>query len=114
MKKILERRGTENEVLAPESPWVFPSTTSKSGHIEEPKLGRTEKEIVVVPFSIHGLRHTWMTAANAVGLSPYDIQMLANHAPPRRSVTAGYIGPHVEALRASQQRMTDYLVGILA
>ena len=35
--------------------------------------------------------------------------MLANHGLPKGDVTAGYIGPHLAALRASQQRVTDYL-----
>jgi integrase len=106
---ILRRRGVDNEQLVSDSPWVFPSFTAESGHITEPKLTPKEKEQMAVPFSIHGLRHTWMTAANAAGLSQYDIKMLANHGLPKGDVTAGYIGSHLEALRASQQRVTDYL-----
>jgi integrase len=111
--EILERRKTENEQVIENSAWVFPSPMAKSGHISEPKLKQKEKEKVEVAFSIHGLRHTWMTAANAAGLSPYDIKMLANHGLPKGDVTAGYIGAHVEALRASQQRVTDYLRSII-
>ena len=107
--EILKRRKTDNEQLVPDSPWVFPSPKSKAGHISEPKLKPNQKSAMKVPFSIHGLRHTWMTAANAAGLSPYDIKMLANHGLPRGDVTAGYIGPHLEALRACQQKVTDYL-----
>jgi integrase len=111
--EILQRRQAENEQLSPDSPWVFPSARSRSGHISEPKLKPNHKAAMAVPFSIHGLRHTWMTAANAAGLSPYDIKMLANHSLPKGDVTAGYIGAHTESLRASQQRVTDYLRSLI-
>ncbi|GAB6051226.1 tyrosine-type recombinase/integrase [Magnetospira thiophila] len=107
--KILLRRKSENDLIAEDSPWVFPAAGTKAGHIAEPKLSPKEKAAMAVPFSIHGLRHTWMSAANAAGLSPYDMKMLANHSLPKGDVTAGYISPHTEALRASQQRVTDYL-----
>ena len=107
--QILIQRKEENEQLAPNSPWVFPAERSKSGHIEEPKLSSAERKVVTVPFTVHGLRHTWVTAANAAGISPYDIQMLANHAPPKGSVTAGYIGAHIDALRLVQDRIACYI-----
>lgn len=111
--EMLRRRRVENEKLTPDSPWVFPSDKSKAGHIAEPKLTQAQKANVVVPFSVHGLRHTWITAANAAGLSSYDIKMLTNHMLPKGDVTAGYIGLHMEALRASQQRVTDYLRSLI-
>ena len=111
--EMLRRRRVENEKLTPHGPWVFPSDKSKSGHIAEPKLTPVQKANVVVPFSVHGLRHTWVTAANAAGLSSYDIKMLTNHMLPKGDVTAGYIGLHMEALRASQQRVTDYLRSLI-
>jgi integrase len=111
--EILQRRRAENEQLFPGNPWVFPSARSRSGHISEPKLNPNQKVAMTVPFSIHGLRHTWMTAANAAGLSQYDIKMLANHSLPKGDVTAGYIGAHTESLRASQQRVTDYLRSLI-
>ena len=107
--EVLQRRLVENKKLTPDSPWVFPADKSKTGHIAEPKLKPAHKANMAVPFSVHGLRHTWVTAANAAGLSSYDIKMLTNHMLPKGDVTAGYIGPHIEALRASQQRVTDYL-----
>ena len=107
--EVLHRRQVENEKLVAESPWVFPATKSKAGHISEPKLKPSQKAAMAVPFSVHGLRHTWMTAANAAKISPYDIKMLANHSLPKGDVTARYIDSDVEALRASQQTVTDYL-----
>ena len=111
--EILLRWQVENEKLTPDSPWAFSSDKSKTGHIAEPKLTPAQKASLVVPFSVHGLRHTWITAANAAGLSPYDIKMLTNHMLPKGDVTAGYIGLHMEALRASQQRVTDYLRNLI-
>ena len=107
--EVLGRRRVENEKLTSNSPWVFPADKSKTGHVEEPKLTPAQKAKMAVPFSVHKLRHTWATAANAARLSSYDIKMLTNHTLPKGDVTAGYIGPHTEALRASQQRVTDYL-----
>jgi integrase len=106
---ILNRRNAENGQLVSDSPWVFPSPNSKAGHISEPKLKPSQIANMKVPFSVHGLRHTWMTAANAAGLSPYDIKMLANHGLPKGDVTAGYIDAHLDALRERQQAVTDYL-----
>jgi integrase len=109
MLDILKRRKAENSKIVSDSPWVFPSPRSKTGHISEPKLKPNQSEAMKVPFSIHGLRHTWMTAANAAGLSPYDIKMLANHVLPKGDVTARYIDAHFDALRKRQQEVTDYL-----
>ncbi|MGY8936295.1 MAG: hypothetical protein ACKVG6_09430 [Alphaproteobacteria bacterium] len=55
---------------------------------------------MAVPFKIHSLRHTWIAAANAAGLSPYDIKMLAKHSLPKgdmRVVEAGL--PHRFAIK---------------
>jgi len=109
MLDILNRRKVDNEKLVPNSPWAFPSPKSEAGHISEPKLKPTQIAAMKVPFSIHGLRHTWMTAANAAGISPYDIKMLANHGLPKGDVTARYIGAHFDALKERQQEVTDYL-----
>jgi integrase len=106
---VLQRRKIDNEMLVTNSPWVFPSPKAKAGHISEPKLQPNQKANMKVPFSTHGLRHTWMTAANAAKLSPYDIKMLANHGLPKGDSTAGYIDAHLEALRGRQQQVTDYL-----
>jgi len=105
MIEILKRRMIENEIFFPKSLWVFPAKSS-SGHIAEPK----EKSI---KWSCHRLRDTYTTAANSAGLSPYDIETLTNHRPPKSSVTAGYINQGIEQLRDSQQKVTDYLLNIL-
>jgi len=93
----------ERRLAATNGEWLFPGI-GKSGHIEDP---RTEK--VQVEFTIHGLRNTYVSAASAAGVSPYHSKLLSNHALPKNDVHAGYISKDVDALRASQQRITDYL-----
>ena len=66
--KLLKARKEENDAFFPGNPWVFPSQ-SKTGHIAEPK----ERSLTWSP---HRLRDTYTTAANAVGLSPYDLSLI--------------------------------------
>ena len=100
--ELLKQRKEGNEPFFPNSPWVFPANTKK-GHVTEPK----ERSI---KWSPHRLRDTYTTAANSAGLSPYDIESLTNHRPPKSTVTAGYINQGVEGLRVPQQKVTDYLL----
>ncbi len=95
---IVERR-----LAATNSEWLFPGS-GKSGHIRDP---RTQK--VQVNYTIHGLRNTYISAASAAGVSPYHSKLLSNHSLPKNDVHAGYVSKDVDALRPSQQRITDYL-----
>ena len=103
---ILMRRVMENQRMFGDTcQWVFP-TRSNSGEIiplQEPKEQRRDMP------SPHRLRDTYTTAANSAGLSPYDIDVLTNHRPPKGSVTAGYIRQDFEHLRQQQQKVADYL-----
>jgi integrase len=84
--------------------WLFPSQTSKGGHIVDPRT-----DDVCVPFTPHGLRHTYISAAAQAKVSPYHTKLLVNHKLPSNDVTAGYIQTDdVDALRPSQQAITDY------
>jgi len=104
--EILERRKKQNAILFGDNcPWVFPTYSKKHQliPIQEPKEQRRDMP------SPHRLRDTYTTAANGAGLSPYDIDVLTNHRPPKGSVTAGYIRQDFEYLRVQQQRVTNYL-----
>lgn len=89
----------------PNSPYVFPAE-SASGHISEPKVKLS------VPFSIHGLRHTFITQAYQLGIPEPVIQVLVNHAVSARSsrkITRNYYTPDIDYLRGPMQQITDRL-----
>ena len=102
--EILKRRKEENKIVFDKSEWAFPTFDAKGNptHIKEPKEYKRG-----LP-SPHRLRDTYTTAANAAGLSPYDIDVLTNHRPPKGSVTAGYIRQDFKHLKKEQQKIADY------
>jgi site-specific recombinase XerD len=92
----------------PDSPFIFPAE-STSGHISEPKVKLS------VPFSIHGLRHTFITQAYQLGIPEPVIQVLVNHAVSARSsrkITRNYYTPDIEYLRGPMQQITNRLLSI--
>ncbi len=113
--ELLQRRAKQNvEELGTDCPWVFPSVTSESGHLEEEKLIASEPKLFTQHWSPHTLRHSWITNADQkIKISDAHQRALTNHKP-RRSKNgdahAGYIHPDLDDLRVSQQRMTDYLL----
>ena len=88
------------------SEWAFPAN-SGSGHIVA--LLPTEKDGFTLTFTVHGLRATFISAAAAAGVNPYHAQLLANHRVRKGDVHGGYIRADVDALRQSQQKVTDFL-----
>lgn len=95
-------------LAATNSKWLFPSETSESGHIEDPRPDPVA-DGMTVPFTIHGLRATYISAAHAAGVSDRHAQLLANHAVHSSDVHGGYILPDPDALRPSQERVTAFL-----
>jgi integrase len=79
--QVLERVRQETAPL--ESPFVFPSTTSKSGHIEE--MRRTDE----FPHAPHAMRHTYRTWALEAGVDFQTVTLLMNHRP--AGVSWGYV-----------------------
>lgn len=135
MIKILKARRIENESLfEDDGGWVFPARASKDSddckhpcylcpdlglpahakgtvtHIAEPK-GRSAKNTALV--APHRLRDTYTSALAELKdppLSPFVIDVLTNHRPPRGSVTAGYIDLPIEHLAECQERVTKLLL----
>ncbi len=89
--------------------YVFPGS-GKTGHITKPK--RVMQEITkktCVRFTIHDLRRSFTTTADALDLSAYAVKRLINHST-AGDVTAGYIIHSIDRLRDPMQRITDRLL----
>lgn len=91
-------------------PYVFPSATSKTGHLINPyKPIEKVRERSGIYFTLHDLRRTFITIAEGLDISSYAVKRLVNHKM-RTGVTAGYIVSDVERLRKPMQAITDFIL----
>jgi integrase len=105
--EILERRDAQRV-----NAFVFPGR-GPAGYLVEPK--RHIAKVVAassVQFSLHDLRRTFITAAEALDVPPYAIKRLVNHKM-ANDVTAGYIISDLERLRAPMERVATFLQSAL-
>ncbi len=104
---ILERRQA-----ARTNAFVFPGR-GPTGYLVEPKR-QIEKVIAAssLHFTLHDLRRTFITAAEALDVPPYAIKRLVNHKM-ANDVTAGYIVSDLERLRAPMERVATFLEAAL-
>jgi integrase len=92
-----------------DSEFVFAGEGSR-GHLVSPKKAvRKAIEVSGVSFTLHDLRRTFITIAESLDIPGYALKRLLNHAD-GADVTAGYIVPSVERLRAPMAKITDYLL----
>ncbi len=89
-----------------ESEWLWPSETSKSGRIAEPK--RSE---VPSPHAWRHLARTWMVAA---GVPMQESMLLVGHALPGLSARYVHADQLTEAIRPWAERYEEWLFGQLA
>ncbi len=114
--EILARRRAGGEVMhADLRDWVFPSLTSKSGHVEEPRAhyaGITK--VGGAKFWFHALRNAFITVAERELMLPRSLtKRLVNHARPQ-DVTEGYAADWtVEQLREPAQRVADRIDALM-
>jgi integrase len=103
---LAERKRKNDEAFGEDCPWVFPSATAASGHIEEPR-----EKFDGIAWTPHDLRRWYITTAESLDVSPLSIKMLVNHRVPG-DITARYLQTEVERLRPVQQAITDKLVAL--
>ncbi len=130
---ILGARQAGNVELGDDGGWAFPTRAIREQdcdlcaalgqpphrrgavtHLIEGKEQRSvDGETLRILPSPHRWRDTYTTALAELKdppLSPYVIDSLTNHRPPRGSVTSGYINLSTEALADAQDRVTAFLL----
>jgi hypothetical protein len=102
--------------------WVFPSATSRSGHIEESKSvsrwKRKDGSVVIhkrVDKSPHALRSSWKTIASGLGINADHRHVIMNHKLPK-TVHDNYtnVGEMFDDLVATQEKMSRAIIGAIA
>lgn len=103
--KILHQRYTQKE-----NNWVFPSKTSQSGHLEEPKRvwKRILEEANLTDLRLHDLRRTLGSWQAATGANSYVIGKSLGHK--TQQATAVYARLNIDPVRESVNRATSAML----
>lgn len=93
-----------------ENDWVFPSATSKSGHLEEPKSAwkRILKKAGLQDLRLHDLRRTLGSWQAATGANSYVIGKSLGHK--TQQATAIYARLNIDPVRASVEKATSAMM----
>lgn len=92
--------------------YVFPSW-SGSGHLTNVEHIVKEVRKCGVPFTLHDLRRTFITTAEALDISSYVVKRLANHK--QTDVTGRhYVVLNVDRLREPMERIANELLRVVA
>jgi hypothetical protein len=102
----VRRRIEENRIIAPDSPWLFPSD-SASGHVAEVRVDAFGGLVG------HALRHLYATLALKAGVPIAELKFLLNHAVSSGGVTMGYLHPSLEHLRGWQEEATARILAAI-
>lgn len=118
---LLWRRKLENG--GADAGWCFPTTACRDGqlvvtHVVEVKQqeyykdaeGKRRKRAHSVMKSPHRLRDTFASAAKDAGLDWFTLKVLMNHRLPSGDVTAGYVLPGLDGLRAATEKVAALLL----
>lgn len=91
--------------------WVFPSASSKSGHLEEPKNAwkRILKRADLEDLRLHDLRRTLGSWQAATGANSYIIGKSLGHK--TQQATAIYARLNIDPVRASVTKATEAMMG---
>ena len=101
LKPMLKKRTSE---------WVFPSATSKSGHLQEPKnvWKRILKKADLRDLRLHDLRRTLGSWQAATGANSYIIGKSLGHK--TQQATAIYARLNIDPVRASVAKATEAMM----
>lgn len=103
----------KSRLKAKKNEWVFPSATSKSGHLEEPKSAwkRILKKAELEDLRLHDLRRTLGSWQAATGANSYTIGKSLGHK--SQQATAIYARLNIDPVRASVERATSAMMETL-
>lgn len=94
------------------SSWCFPSTRGETGHYHGlPRVWRDYIGPAIANATPHGLRHSFASHADDIGLSDPTIKALLGHS--RSGVTAGYIHKLDAALIAAADQLSQHIADLM-